>query len=128
VTKEPNLYRCAAAWAPVTDLMDLRNGVGNSFIAGTMDELGDDRERLVAASPERHVDQIKVPLMLMHGKEDFTVDYRHTEKMERALRGAGKQVEVVYLEKADHYRRDADARTAWLSALDRFLSAQLGTP
>ena len=129
VEKEPDLYRCAAAWAPVTDLVDLRRGWKNmlyNFVP--LDRVGDDDQRLDAASPDLHADRIKVPVLLMHGKEDFTVSFRQSTAMEYALHSAGKPVEAIYLDHADHYRQDAEARTAWLSALDKFLGAQLGKP
>lgn len=124
VTKEPDLYRCAAAWAPVTNLRELRGE-----ILGTTDErLGDDRARLSAASPALHADRIKAPVLLVHGKQDFTVNFQYSEEMERALRRAGTPVEALYIEQSDHYQANYDSRLVWLSALDRFLGAQLGKP
>jgi dipeptidyl aminopeptidase/acylaminoacyl peptidase len=125
--KEPDLYRCAAAWAPVTDLFELRKAIkGGLYNAVSLDRLGDDDDRLDAASPALHADRIKIPVLLMHGKEDFTVVVNQSRYMESALRSANKPVEAIYLDHADHYRQDFDARLAWLSALDRFLGAQLG--
>jgi dipeptidyl aminopeptidase/acylaminoacyl peptidase len=125
--KEPDLYRCAAAWAPVTDLVNLRREIKNGFHADiALDRLGEDDDRLEAASPARHADRVKIPVLLMHGNQDFTVQPDHSHWMEAALNNAGKQVEAVYLDNADHYRQRHDARFAWLSALDRFLAPQLG--
>jgi len=127
--KEPDLYRCAAAWAPVTDLLDFRRGI-KDLINGqvALDRLGDDEGRLDAASPARHADRIKVPVLLVHGLSDFTVNKAQSQIMETALRRSGKQVETIYLDNADHYREQYEARFAWLSALDRFLSVQLNEP
>ena len=129
VEKEPDLYRCAAAWAPVTDLLTLR-GEWRELIqnAVALDRLGEDSGRLEAASPDRHADKIKVPVLLMHGRTDFTVQVRHSERMESALKDAGKPVEAIYLDGADHYRLQYPARLAWLQALDRFLGTYLGRP
>jgi len=125
--KEPDLYRCAAAWAPVTDLEqlkdDIRNHNMNARVALTT--LGTDDDRLDAASPARHADRIKVPVLLMHGKTDFTVQVKQSERMESALKHAGKSVEAIYLDNSDHFLNTAAARRAWLEALDRFLAANL---
>jgi dipeptidyl aminopeptidase/acylaminoacyl peptidase len=128
VEKEPDLYRCAAAWAPVTELFKLRDATGGTGNPETMERLGNDYARLKEASPAAHADRIKVPVLLMHGKDDFTVDMHQSELMEESLRGQHKAVDAIYLDHADHYRLDAEARTAWLSALDSFLGAQLGRP
>ncbi len=127
--KEPGLYRCAAAWAPVTDLFELRKAIKNGlFHEISLDRMDDDDTRLDFASPALHAEKIQAPILLMHGKLDFTVNVSHSHAMENALRGANRPVEAIYLEQADHYREDYDARVAWLSALDRFLGAQLGKP
>ena len=130
VVKEPDLYRCAAAWAPVTDLKAMRIGLLGS---GPRDDiklarLGDDSERLSTVSPVRHADRIKVPVLLMHGRQDYTVQPRYTEWMESALKDAGKSVETIYVEGADHFRDEYPSRLAWLQALDRFLGTNLGRP
>ena len=47
--------------------------------------------------------------------------------MERALRAAGKTVQLVELEGEDHWLSDADARLETLEALDTFLAQNLGS-
>jgi len=125
--KEPDLYRCAAAWAPVTNLVNLHRGIKNGLHTEIgLDRLGEDDDRLDAASPALHADKIKIPVLLMHGNQDFTVQPENSRFMEAALKNEGKPVEAIYLDNADHYRQRRDARQAWLSALDRFLTPQLG--
>jgi len=127
VTKEPDLYRCAAAWAPVSDISllahDIRSHVAEPQAA--LQQLGTDEDRLKAASPALHADRIKVPVLLMHGKTDFTVHVNQSERMEDALKDAHKPVEAIYLDNSDHYLGTQAARLAWLSALNRFLAANL---
>ncbi len=126
--KEPDLYRCAAAWAPVTDLVNLHRGIKNGLHNEiSLDRLGEDDDRLDEASPVHHADRIKIPVLLMHGNQDFTVQPENSRYMEAALKNAGKPVEAIYLDNADHYRQRHDARQAWLAALERFLTPQLGS-
>ena len=127
--KEPDLYRCAAAWAPVTDLPLLHDSIyGTLHPEIALSRLGEDMDRLREASPARHADRIKVPVLIVHGKTDFTVQVEHAQRMERALKDAGKPAEVIYIDGADHFRLQYPARLAWLQALDRFLSTNLGQP
>jgi dipeptidyl aminopeptidase/acylaminoacyl peptidase len=47
--------------------------------------------------------------------------------MERALRDAGKTVQLVELEGEDHWLSDAPTRLEALKAIDTFLAHQLGS-
>ncbi len=127
VTKEPDLYRCAAAWAPVSDISllahDIRSHVAEPEAA--LQRLGTDEERLKTASPALHADRIKAPVLLVHGKTDFTVHVNQSERMEDALKGAHKSVAAIYLDNSDHYLMTEQARLAWLEALNRFLATNL---
>jgi dipeptidyl aminopeptidase/acylaminoacyl peptidase len=124
--KEPDLYACAAAFAPVTDLDSLVNRLRMfAFKDLNLPRIKSDGQSLSATSPVDHADAIRVPVLLMHGREDFTVPVDHSEEMERALRRAGKPVQAIYLEHADHYFASGKDRTAWLTALDSFLAAAL---
>jgi len=128
VVKEPDLYRCAAAWAPVTDLSSLAKSFNSGDGGGELmlERIGRDGGQLDAASPAQHADRIKVPVLLIHGKTDFTVQVRQSERMEEALKAAHKQVEAIYLDDADHYLMTEPARRTWLEALNRFLGTNLG--
>jgi dipeptidyl aminopeptidase/acylaminoacyl peptidase len=90
-----------------------------------IEHIGTDDDRLDAASPARHVEAIQIPVLLMHGDKDFTVQVNHSREMESRLRHAGKTVEAVYLDDADHYRRQCAARLAWMKTLEKFLEKYL---
>jgi dipeptidyl aminopeptidase/acylaminoacyl peptidase len=47
--------------------------------------------------------------------------------MERALKRAGKPVEMVYLDKADHYFSTGADRLAWLRELDKLFTRTIGS-
>lgn len=129
VEKEPDLYKCAVAFAPVTDLVDLSSeSFDFAFGEFDRDQIGRDLNQLAKTSPTRHVDAIRVPVLLMHGRQDFVVPVSHSEKFAAAMNKAGKKVETLYLDHADHYlSRQAD-RTDVFSAMTRFLAAQLDPP
>jgi dipeptidyl aminopeptidase/acylaminoacyl peptidase len=127
--KEPNLYRCAAAWAPVTDLLTLRRDWQKHVMhsEAAIEHIGEDDDRLDAASPARHAEAIQIPILLMHGEKDFTVQVNQSKQMESRLRSEGKMVEAVYLDDADHYRLQFAARLAWMKTLESFLTKYLAT-
>ena len=132
----PDLYACAAAWAPVTDLRRFLSTRSQDFgndswmISTWTNYIGDrwhDSDKLDAASPSENADKIKVPVLLMHGEADATVRIDQSEIMERALRHAGKKVTFIRIEKETHYRQTSDTRIRWLTELEKFLKENIGT-
>lgn len=131
----PDLYACAAAWAPVTDLREL----GKSDLH---DSGGDEHNRTMSAwqryigslsdsaldahSPALHTDKIKIPVLLMHGEDDYTVRINQSEEIESALRKAHKKVTFIRIPKETHYMQTSDTRIRWLTELEKFLKENIG--
>ena len=81
--------------------------------------LGEDMDALAKASPANHAAEIKVPVMLVHGKSDSNVRMNQFRRMESALRDAGHPAETFLAPGEGHgfakpenieelYRRIAD--------------------
>jgi dipeptidyl aminopeptidase/acylaminoacyl peptidase len=81
---------------------------------------------LDAASPAQHVEQVQAAVLLIHGRDDAVVVNGQSRGMERALREAGKTVQLVELEGEDHWLSEADTRLETLEALEPFLAQHLG--
>jgi dipeptidyl aminopeptidase/acylaminoacyl peptidase len=132
----PELYRCAVAIAPVTDLIDMfafernRQGGLSSAVSYWLDAMGGGNpdglnDRLRAASPAAHAERADAPILLVHGRDDSVVPIAQSQKMEDALRSAGKQVELIELEGEDHWLSVPSTRLATLQAIERFLAEHL---
>lgn len=123
IARDPDLYRCAISIAGVADLRREVNDFGGSLLAGKYKE---DWQRMTpdfkAVSPLGHIDKIKVPLLLVHGKKDVTVDHRQSQLMNERMIKAGKSVEFVSLPLADHYFTRQDDRIKLLAAMEGFLA------
>jgi dipeptidyl aminopeptidase/acylaminoacyl peptidase len=125
--KTPDLFRCAASMAGVTDLHRRLDRASNSRFADlNVPRFDSDPSVIAANSPLLHADQIRIPVLLAHGRRDFTVPVADTEAMEAALRTAGKPVEALYFANDDHYLFREGDRIAYLKALERFLKQNLG--
>ncbi len=131
----PDLYACAAAWAPVTDLSLFLNtraedyGSDSWMISTWTHYIGDrrhDAKKLDEASPAKNAAKIKAPVLLMHGEADSTVRIDQSEEMEQALRKAHKTVTLVRIPKETHYMETSATRLRWLSELEKFLKANIG--
>lgn len=130
----PDLYACAVSFAGVSDLFLLwRDGValrGNRHYGlGWTKSVGDrfdDADKLEATSPARHADQIKCPVLLMHGADDSTVRIDQSEAMRDALQKAGKEVQFIKFDGDSHYMQLADTRIRFLKETEAFLQKNIG--
>ncbi|MBY0275128.1 alpha/beta fold hydrolase [Candidatus Binatia bacterium] len=131
----PELYRCAASMAGVSDLPRFANeirmetGASSRVVAYWRTLLGDaaqDPAGLSAASPALHADRIVAPVLLLHGQDDWIVSVKQSEEMADRLREAGKPVTLVTYPRAGHGLRGPDVGDRNLVELERFLATQLG--
>lgn len=131
VTLTPDLYRCAASVAGVSDLPAMiefsrggRRG-GDSFALRYWSKaIGDpvtDRGMLRRVSPRFQAAAVKAPVLLIHGKSDTVVPVIQSLMMRDALTAAGKPVTLVELDGEDHFLRREKTRTEMLRVLFEFL-------
>jgi len=129
--RTPDTYKCAAAFAPVTDikrfLRDHGDYVEDSYdyqrVAGSLD-----KDELEQISPLRRAKEVALPLLLAHGTADDVVPVEHSRELAEKLKGLDKPVK--YLEMADenhHMEKSAD-RLLWFKELEAFLAEHIGTP
>lgn len=133
----PDLYKCVAAIAPVTDLPMMlsqekrESGAESGVFEYWTTLIGDrrkDKARIEAISPVNAAENFKAPVLLIHGVDDTVVPYAHSAKMEAALKRAGKKVKLVKLQNEDHWLSVSQTRLQTLIELDRFVSETIGTP
>jgi dipeptidyl aminopeptidase/acylaminoacyl peptidase len=135
-TFTPDLYACAVSVAGISDLPKMmqreraRYGKHSGVVSFWISRIGspyDDSDRLRAASPARHADLVKCPVLLMHGDKDSSVLIEQSEIMADALTRAGKDVTFVKLEGDDHSLELGATRIKMLSELERFLKSHIGS-
>ncbi len=126
----PDLYACAVSFAGISDLYLFLREEGNQFLESPWNKFVgsryDDAEKLDAASPAKHADKIKCPMLLMHGAGDSTVPIEQSEAMRDALQKAGKQVQFVKFDGDSHYMQLADTRIRMLKETAAFLQKNIG--
>jgi len=132
VTLDPTVYRCAVSIAGISDLARMMRWEGR----GGIDARGVDRywdrfwgvsgssdPALDAISPIKHIDAVRVPVLLIHGRDDTVVPYEQSQIMFDALRSQKKEVELVTLKREDHWLSRGETRTQMLEATVAFLRA-----
>jgi dipeptidyl aminopeptidase/acylaminoacyl peptidase len=63
---------------------------------------------------------------LVHGDLDTNVKIAHSEKMDAALKAAGKQSELLTFKGLNHQLDDSDARTQMLTRIGELLERTIG--
>jgi dipeptidyl aminopeptidase/acylaminoacyl peptidase len=127
--REPKLYRCAIGYAGVYDLeLVLTSGdIPRSKSGGAYLEkvLGTDHEELKARSPVYNAQRIEVPVLLIHGKEDWRADFAQAKRMKAALKAAGKPFEWVALSHEGHGIFEEETRRDVYERVLQFLARNL---
>ncbi len=125
--RDSPLLKCVVSVAGVSDLRELKSD--STFFTSHLivrEMVGSDPAKLRADSPRLHADKVNVPVLLVHGREDWTVEPDQSEFMANALAAANKPYKMVMIEDTDHYfREQAHQRQLFVSITD-FLRQHLG--
>jgi dipeptidyl aminopeptidase/acylaminoacyl peptidase len=130
VTLQHGLYRCAVSVAGVSDLgsmlsfVERRAGGVNpatrywkSFM-GVTTMWGSELDPI---TPVALANQADAPILLIHGKDDTVVPFEQCERMESALKSAGKPVEFVLMQGEDHWLSREETRITMLRSAVAFV-------
>jgi acetyl esterase/lipase len=130
--KTPELYKCVAAWGPVTDIPGIFaydktiTGRSSEQVVFMRASVGEDRDELNAVSPVKLAANFAAPVLLIHGKDDTVVPIRQSRDMAMALESAGKSVELLEFSGEDHWLSTYSTRRQMLDATSAFLREHLG--
>lgn len=135
-TFTPEHYACAASMAGVADLqVDLDHtkrdyGEYSQALSIWEERMGatvNDSAALDAESPDKHAENVRAPILLMHSDKDVTVYVEQSEAENAALQRAGKNVQFVKMDGDDHYLLHSTTRIQMLKTLEAFLASNIGT-
>jgi len=130
VTLQHGLYRCAVSYGGVSDLDGMLNYEGDR--AGSVSSSTRFWRKFMGAksgwssglgeySPVRLANRADAPILLIYGKDDTVVEPDQSRAMERALRGAGKTVDLISFPGADHWLLEEPSRIAMIKASVAFV-------
>lgn len=129
VVRTPDLYKCAVAFAPVTDIHKMLSDSSRyRFQDSNMPHVGgrwSDGQQLRDTSPINNINSIKAPILLVHGDVDRSVPIEHSERMAGKLKRAKKSYRFVRQENGDHHLSREDHRIQFLTEMERFLAEHL---
>jgi dipeptidyl aminopeptidase/acylaminoacyl peptidase len=129
LVKTPELYRAAASFAGVSDIVEWRDHSDHYLFSDFNTPMnGDesaDRAQLAAISPARHADKVRAPVLLAHGNDDPVVRVEQSKSMADALEHAGATVETYYYADEAHGFSDERNRIDFHEKLAAFFSRHL---
>ena len=130
-TLDKGVYRCATSVAGPADLKRMLQDnqkryltTNNSTLRYWLRFMGADGIKdpdLTVISPARLAEQVEIPILLIHGKDDTVVPYVQSQIMASALKKAGKPVEFVTLDGEDHWLSSGATRLTMLTSTVQFL-------
>lgn len=107
---EPDLYRCALPLAGVFDWQTLIQQSSrkrharfrHDFLRQQLGDPENQREKFDAISPLRHVDQVRIPIFVSHGRQDEVVDIEQSKALVQRLKQHNKVVETYFPDLEGH--------------------------
>ncbi|WP_371395630.1 alpha/beta hydrolase family protein [Fretibacter rubidus] len=144
--RTPQLFNCAASINGVTDLIDIMDYDAEKFgkksyaYKDILKKLGkptSNKKELQARSPLYRAEEIKIPLLLIHGERDSVVPIDQSDDLATAMKAAGGDVTYVKMPSLTHnllltfYHKDLTrdqyyaGYEALFETLDTFLSEHL---
>ncbi|MEU0405746.1 prolyl oligopeptidase family serine peptidase, partial [Streptomyces sp. NPDC006197] len=109
----PELFRTGVAVCGMSDLATFFAGTEPWIAESAAHKYGHpvrDRELLRALSPMSRIDELRVPLLAVHGEHDTNVPPGESEQVVRAARERGLPAELLMLRDEGHEFRRADNR------------------
>ena len=129
----PDLYRCVVSVNGISDLPRMltdskrrygRKHLANSYLQELIGDSDEERDKLREVSPVNAAEQFKAPLLLIHGRDDTIIPLQQSQIMYRAMKKAGRDVELVVLDGEDHWLSTSETRMRALTEINRFVLKQ----
>ena len=108
ITLTPELYRCAVNYVGIWDMKMLYEQNGrwverlNRWFKNHVIDPKEDIEQLKKTSPNFHIDKIKAPLFIVHGRKDYNVRIEQAETLMDALDKKNIPYEVLIKKEEGH--------------------------
>ncbi len=125
--RDADLYRCSVSIAGVSDL-GLLEDQQSYFVSGEISrqQIGTGKDKLAQDSPRGHAGSVAVPVLMIHGDKDAQVNSEQSRAMDAALTMAGKPHQFILIKGADHQMTRESDHTTMLTAIEKFLTENLG--
>ncbi len=131
MTLTPELYQCGVNYVGVTDVpllfesMPKRWSLAAETMKSTIGDPDKDREMLEAVSPVNHVDKIRAPIFIVHGRRDPRVVMEHADRLRKQMEKLDKPYEWLVKNNEGHGFRKEENRIELYTQMEKFFAKHL---
>ncbi len=123
-----SIFTAAICKYPVIDLKDMHYNTHRfekDYLNSLVGNFAKDHDHYINRSPINHINKIKKPILLFHGKKDTVISYKQTLKIQEILIQNNKYSEVILFDNEGHGFRNIENKEVVMQKSQEFLKNAL---
>ncbi len=123
-----SIFTAAICKYPVIDLKDMHYNTHRfekDYLNSLVGNYAKDHDDYINRSPINHINKIKKPILLFHGKKDTVISYKQTLKIQEILIQNNKYSEVIFFDNEGHGFRNIENKKVVMQKSQEFLKNAL---
>ncbi len=123
-----SIFTAAICKYPVIDLKDMHyktHRFEKDYLNSLVGNYAKNHDDYINRSPINHINKIKKPILLFHGKKDTVISYKQTLKIQEILIQNNKYSEVIFFENEGHGFKNIENRELVMQKSQDFLKNAL---
>ncbi len=123
-----SIFTAAICKYPVIDLKDMHYNTHRfekDYLNSLVGNFAKDHDDYINRSPINHINKIKKPILLFHGKKDTVISYKQTLKIQEILLQNNKYSEVIFFDNEGHGFRNIENKEVVMQKSQEFLKNAL---
>ncbi len=123
-----SIFKAAICKYPVIDLMDMHYNTHRfekDYLNSLVGNYAKNHDDYINRSPISHINNIKKPILLFHGKKDTVISYKQTLRIQETLIQNNKYSEVIFFDNEGHGFRNIENREVVMQKSQEFLKNAL---
>ncbi len=123
-----SIFKAAICKYPVIDLKDMHYNTHRfekDYLNSLVGDYAKNHDDYINRSPISHINNIKKPILLFHGKKDTVISYKQTLRVQETLIQNNKYSEVIFFDNEGHGFRNIENREVVMQKSQEFLKNAL---
>ena len=123
-----SIFTAAICKYPVIDLKDMHYNTHRfekDYLNSLVGNYAKNHDDYINRSPINHINKIKKPILLFHGKKDIVISYKQTLKIQEILIQNNKYSEVIFFDNEGHGFRNIENKEVVMQKSQEFLKNAL---
>ncbi|MDC3134839.1 prolyl oligopeptidase family serine peptidase [Prochlorococcus sp. AH-716-J09] len=123
-----SIFKAAICKYPVIDLKDMHYNTHRfekDYLNSLVGNYAKDHDDYINRSPINHINNIRKPILLFHGKKDTVISYKQTLKIKKILIQNNKYSEVIFFDNEGHGFRNIENKEVVMQKSQEFLKNAL---